>query len=74
MPFSPVVAAYSTTSSIYMITSVPCRAVPCVCAVRPSVAGCPGVRHGVPVDLEHVTKGGSTVVALSYHEIREAEQ
>ena len=26
------------------------------------------------VDLEHVTKGGCIVVALSYHEIREAEQ
>ena len=29
------------------ITSVPCHAVPC----RPSVAGCPGAQHGVPVDL-----------------------
>ena len=31
---------------------MPCRAVPC----RPSVAGCPGARRGVPVDLD-VTKG-----------------
>ena len=34
--------------SIYMITSVPCRA---VSSVRLSVAGCPGVRRGIPVDL-----------------------
>ena len=52
-----------------MITSVPC-----VRAVCPSVAGCPGARHGVPVDLERITKEGCTVVALSYHEVREAEQ
>ena len=55
----------ATTTSIYMITSVPCR---------PSVAGCPGARRGVPVDLERITKGGCTVVALSYHDVREAEQ
>ena len=54
-----------------LITSVPCHAVR---AVRPSVAGCPGARHGVPVDLERVTKGGCTVVALSYHKVREEEQ
>ena len=37
--------------SIYMITSVPCR---------PSVAGCPGARHSVPVDLTR-HKGRSRV-------------
>ena len=45
-----------------MITSVPCRAVPC----RPSVAGCLGAQRGVPIDLD-VTKGrvhcGGTVIS-----------
>ena len=44
-----------------MITSVPC-----VCACRPSIAGCPGAWRGVPVDLD-VTKGrahcGGTVIS-----------
>ena len=41
-----------TCLSIYMITSVPCRLFVCL-----YVAGCLGVRRGVPVDL-HVTMEG----------------
>ena len=37
----------TVAASIYMITSMPCRAVRCM----PSVAGCPGAQRGVPIDL-----------------------
>ena len=40
--------------------------------VHTSIAGCPEVRRGIPVDL-NVTKRGHIVVVLSYHKV-EAEQ
>ena len=51
-----------TVQSIYMITSVP----RCAVCLLPDVRG-----HGAASPLtSHVTKGGRTVVALSYHEVR----